>query len=63
MAAAETAAAIPSRDPVTISLTFRITTIPTEVTAARVFELAVAFGADADHVGHDRAHRGLSVGC
>lgn len=32
------------------SLTFRIATIPTEITATRVFQLAVAFGADANHV-------------
>ena len=39
-------------------LTLAVATIPTEVAAARVFELAVAFGADADHGGHDRAgHR------
>ena len=34
-------------------LTFAITTIPTKVAAAGVFELTVAFGADADHGGHD----------
>lgn len=36
-------------------LTLAVPAIPAEVTAARMFELAVAFGADADHVGHDGA--------
>ncbi len=37
-------------------LTLRIATIAAEVAAAGVFKLAVAFGADADHVGHDGAY-------
>ena len=44
------------------SFALRVTTIPTEVTAGGVFELAVAFGADADHVRHDRADWRLSAG-
>ena len=43
-------------------LTLAVTTIATEVAAARVFELAFAFGADADHVGHDGAGDGLLLG-
>ena len=41
------------------SLTLAIPTVPTEVAAAGVLELAVAFGADADHVGHDGAGDGF----
>ena len=41
--------------------TLTVSTIAAEVTAARVFELAVAFGADADHVGHDGARDGFLV--
>ena len=40
-------------------LTLAVSAVPAEVTAARVFELTVAFGADADHVGHDRAGDGF----
>ena len=40
-------------------LTLAIATVPTEITSARVLELAVAFGADADHVGHDGAGDGF----
>lgn len=43
-------------------LTLAVPTIPAEVAAARVFELAVAFGADADHVGHDGAGDGFLLG-
>ena len=42
-------------------LTLAIATVPTEITSARVLELAVAFGADADHVGHDGAGDGFLV--
>ena len=41
------------------SLTLAVTAVAAEVAAARVFELAVAFGADADHVGHDGSRDGL----
>ena len=40
-------------------LTLAVATVAAEVAAARVLELAVAFGADADHVGHDRAGDGF----
>ena len=43
------------------SLTLAVAAIPTKVAAAGVFELAVAFGADADHVGHDGAGDGFLV--
>ena len=36
-------------------LTLAVSTVPTEIAATRVLELAVALGADADHVGHDGA--------
>src|SRR5437870_9407316 len=36
-------------------LTFAIPTIPTEITPTRMFQLAAALGADADHCGHDGA--------
>ena len=42
-------------------LTLAVAAVPAEITAARVFELAVAFGADADHVGHDGAGNGFLV--
>lgn len=42
-------------------LTLAVAAIPAEITAARVLELAVAFGADADHVGHDGAGDGFLV--
>ena len=41
------------------SLTLAVAAVPAKVAATRVFELAVAFGADADHVGHDRAGDGF----
>ena len=41
--------------------TLAVSAISAEVAAACVFELAVAFGADADHVGHDGAGDGLLV--
>src|SRR6185369_4025834 len=40
-------------------LTLAVAAIPTEVAAGGVLELAVAFGADADHVGHDGAGDGF----
>ena len=40
-------------------LTLAIPAVTAEVAAAGVLELAVAFGADADHVGHDGAGDGL----
>src|SRR3989442_7699289 len=49
------AAKAPSIFLVVPSLTLRIATVAAEVTAAGVFELAVAFGADADHLRHNRA--------
>ena len=42
-----------------LSSAFRVAAVAAEVAAARVFELAVAFGADADHVGHDGARDGF----
>ena len=42
-----------------MSLTLAIPAVPAEITSARVLELAVAFGADADHVGHDGAGNGF----
>ena len=44
-----------------ILFTFAVAAVAAEVAAARVFELAVAFGADADHVGHYGAGDGLLV--
>ena len=43
------------------SLTLTVAAVPTEVAAACVLELAVALGADADHVGHDGAGDGFLV--
>lgn len=43
-------------------LTFAVTTIPAKITAACVLQLPVAFGADADHVGHDGAGDGFLLG-
>jgi hypothetical protein len=45
-------------------LTLAIPAVSAKIAAARVFELAVALGADADHVGHDGARDGalLRVG-
>ena len=40
-------------------LTLAVAAVAAEVAAAGVFELAVAFGADADHVGHDGSCYGL----
>ena len=40
-------------------LTLAVAAVAAEVAAAGVFELAVAFGADADHVGHDGARDGF----
>jgi hypothetical protein len=40
-------------------LTFAVAAIPAEIAPACVLELAVAFGADADHVGHDGAGYGF----
>jgi len=40
-------------------LTLAVAAVPAEIAAARVLELAVAFRADADHVGHDGARDGL----
>ena len=45
-----------------VSLTLAISTIPAEIAAARVLQLPVALGADADHVGHDGAGDGFLVG-
>ena len=42
-----------------ILLTLAIPAVATEITAAGVFQLAVALGADADHVGHDGARYGF----
>ena len=42
-------------------LTLAVAAVTAEVAAAGVFELAVAFGADADHVGHDGARDGFLV--
>jgi len=42
-------------------LTFAIPTIPTEITPTRMFQLAAALGADADHCGHDGAFYVLSA--
>lgn len=42
------------------SLAFGVATVAAEITAAGVFELAFALGADADHRGHDGAG---DVGC
>jgi len=39
-------------------LALAVAAIPTKIAAARVFQLPVAFGADADHVGHDGAGDG-----
>ena len=39
-------------------LTFAISAVTAEIAAAGVLELAVAFRADADHVGHDGARDG-----
>jgi len=39
--------------------TLAVAAVAAEVAAAGVFELAVAFGADADHVGHDGARDGF----
>jgi len=38
-----------------------VAAVSTEIAATRVLELAVAFGADADHVGHDGARYGFLV--
>lgn len=43
-------------------LTLAVAAVPAEIAAARVFELAVALGADADHVGHDGAGDGALLG-
>ena len=43
-------------------LTLAVAAVPAEVAAAGVLELAVAFGADADHVGHDGAGDGFLLG-
>ena len=40
-------------------LTLAVAAVTAEVAAARVLELAVTFGADADHVGHDGARDGF----
>lgn len=37
-------------------LTFAITTIPTKITATSMLQLTVAFGAGANHRGHDGAY-------
>ena len=42
-----------------LSLTLAVPAIPAKVATAGVFKLAVAFGADADHVGHDGAGDGF----
>ena len=44
------------------SLTLAVAAIPAKITSARMLELAVALGADADHVGHDGAGDGLLLG-
>ena len=44
------------------SLTLAEAAISTEVAAAGVLQLAVALGADADHVGHDGAGDGFLLG-
>src|SRR5206468_12059960 len=38
-----------------VSLTLTKPAIPTKITPTRMFQLAAAFGADADHRGHDGA--------
>ena len=43
-------------------LTLAVTTVPAEITPTRMLELPVAFGADADHVGHDGADGRLLIG-
>ena len=43
-------------------LTLAVAAVTAEVAAAGVLELAVAFGADADHVGHDGARDGFLLG-
>ena len=42
-----------------LSLTLAVPAIPAKIAAAGVLKLAVAFGADADHVGHDGAGDGF----
>src|SRR5262245_42617287 len=41
------------------SLTLAVAAVPAEITATRMLQLPVAFGADADHVGHDGAGDGF----
>jgi len=43
-------------NPWLILLTLAVAAVPAEIAAAGVLQLAVALGADADHVGHDGAH-------
>jgi len=43
-------------------LTLAVTAVAAEVAATRVLQLPVAFGADADHVGHDRTGDGFLLG-
>ena len=45
----------------TVLLTLAVTAVPAEITPARMLKLPVAFGADADHVGHDGAGDGFLV--
>ena len=44
------------------SLTLAVTTIPAKIAAACMLQLAVAFRADAYHVGHDGAGNGFLLG-
>ena len=40
-------------------LTFAVATIPAKITPTSMLQLPVAFGAGADHCGHDGANYGL----
>ena len=42
-------------------LALAVATVPAKITPTRMLELAVAFGADADHGGHDGARDGFLV--
>jgi len=44
-------------------LTLAVAAVAAHVAAGGVFELAFALGADADHVGHDRARHSGQAGC
>jgi len=45
----------------TTLLALAVAAVPAKIAATRMLKLAVAFGADADHVGHDGAGYGLLV--